>query len=86
MRMAEAISGRFVFDHTRQTAPQIADFLREQFLSLAIKPGTHLSRAELQEKFGVSQTPVRDALLKLEEEGLVNPAGQYRPSRPAAPP
>lgn len=68
---------RFVFDRTRQTAPQIADFLRDRILSLTLKPGTHLSRAELQEKFGVSQTPVRDALLKLEEEGLVTVFPQH---------
>lgn len=70
-------SGRFVFDRTRHTAPQIADFLREQILSLLLKPGTVLSRPELQEQFGVSQTPVRDALLKLEEEGLVTVFPQH---------
>ncbi|WP_051622423.1 GntR family transcriptional regulator [Acidocella facilis] len=67
----------FVFDRTRQAAPQIADFLREQILSLEIAPGTIMSRAELQVQFGVSQTPVRDALLKLEEEGLVTVYPQY---------
>nr|WP_295742582.1 GntR family transcriptional regulator [uncultured Acidocella sp.] len=67
----------FVFDRTRQAAPQIADFLREQILSLEIAPGTTMSRAELQVQFGVSQTPVRDALLKLEEEGLVTVYPQY---------
>ena len=68
---------RFVLDRTRQAAPQIAEFLRARILALEIAPGTLLSRAELQERFGVSQTPVRDALLKLEEQGLVAVYPQY---------
>jgi DNA-binding GntR family transcriptional regulator len=45
--------------------------LRQQIVGLDLVPGTVLSRSELQERFGVSSTPVRDALLRLEEEGLV---------------
>jgi DNA-binding GntR family transcriptional regulator len=73
VRMGE----RFVFDRTRLSAPQIADTLRERILSLELEPGTTLSRAELQKWFGVSQIPLRDALLKLEEEGLVMTYPQY---------
>ncbi|MGI6247569.1 MAG: GntR family transcriptional regulator [Pseudochelatococcus sp.] len=70
-------SERFVFDRTRQAAPQIADYLREKILSLELAPGLAMSRADLQKQFGLSQTPVRDALLKLEEEGLVTVFPQY---------
>ena len=59
-------------DRSRQAAPQIFDRLREAIVSLELVPGAVLSRAELAETFGVSQTPVRDALLKLGEEGLVD--------------
>lgn len=62
----------FRLDRSRQAAPQIEEALREKILSLALKPNTLLSRAALQAEFGVSQTPVRDALLKLEQEGLVH--------------
>ena len=55
----------------RQVAPQIADILRRRILSLELKPNSPLSRANLQDEFGVSQTPVRDALQELEREGLV---------------
>lgn len=41
-------------------------------LSLELAPGTVLSRADLASRFGVSQTPIRDALLRLGEEGLVD--------------
>lgn len=38
----------------------------------SVEPGTVLSRAELAAQFGLSQTPIRDALIKLGEEGLVD--------------
>ncbi|WP_010458492.1 GntR family transcriptional regulator [Acidovorax radicis] len=60
------------FDRTRQAAPQVFEWLREVILSLELAPGTPLSRAELAERFALSQTPVRDALIKLSEEGLVD--------------
>lgn len=50
---------------------QIHDMLRERIVSLELAPGQNLSRNELAEYYGVSQTPVRDAMLKLEEEGLL---------------
>lgn len=59
-------------DRSRQAAPQIADALRERILALDLPPGTVLARAELAERFGVSQTPVRDALTQLGTEGLVD--------------
>lgn len=58
-------------DRSRQVSPQIFETLRERILTLVLKPNELLSRAALQQEFGVSQTPVRDALLKLEQEGLV---------------
>lgn len=58
-------------DRSRQAAPQIHETLRERILSLQLAPNTVLSRQSLQAEFGVSQTPVRDALIKLEQENLV---------------
>lgn len=72
-----ATSGRIALDRTRQASPQIVEHLRERILALEIEPGTVLSRGALQKQFGLSQTPVRDALLKLEEEGLVTVYPQY---------
>lgn len=59
-------------DRSRHAAPQVFDRLREMILSLELAPGTVLSRSELAQRFGISQTPVRDALLRLGEEGLVD--------------
>ena len=59
-------------ERSRQAAPQVFEALRELILSLELEPGTVLPRAELAERFGLSQTPVRDALTRLGEEGLVD--------------
>lgn len=54
------------------------DHLRERIVALELPPGMLLSRAELATSFGVSQTPVRDALMRLEEEGLVDVFPQHK--------
>src|SRR5690554_1988711 len=61
-----------VLDRGRQAAPQLYELLRQKIISLELAPGTVLSRAELAVEFDVSQTPVREALLKLAEEKLVD--------------
>jgi DNA-binding GntR family transcriptional regulator len=63
---------RLRLDRSRHAAPQVFERLRELIVGLELAPGTVLSRAELAERFGISQTPVRDALMKLGEEGLVD--------------
>lgn len=62
----------FAIDRKRLAAQQIYDDLRDRILSLDLKPGTGLSRPALTEFYRVSQTPIRDAILKLEQEGLVD--------------
>ncbi|MES2980272.1 MAG: GntR family transcriptional regulator [Pseudomonadota bacterium] len=59
-------------DRTRQSAPQVFEALRESIISVQLAPGTVLQRAELAEHFGISQTPIRDALIRLGEEQLVD--------------
>jgi DNA-binding GntR family transcriptional regulator len=64
-------------DRTRLAAPQVLERLREAILALELVPGTVLARQALAEQFGVSQTPVREALLRLAEEGLVDVFPQH---------
>lgn len=45
--------------------------LRERIISLDLLPDTVLSRAAIAKEHGVSQSPVREAIQKLEQEGLV---------------
>jgi DNA-binding GntR family transcriptional regulator len=45
--------------------------LRAELLSLARRPGEAISEAEIALSYGVSRTPVREAILKLSDEGLL---------------
>lgn len=44
--------------------------LREGILGQVLPPGTRLAEEEIAERFGISRTPVREAILRLEAEGL----------------
>lgn len=52
--------------------------VRSRIVSLQLPPQTTLSRAELAEQFNVSQSPVREAILRLEQDGLVASYPQSR--------
>ncbi|RZL40673.1 MAG: GntR family transcriptional regulator [Rubrivivax sp.] len=67
----------FTLDPTRHAAPQVLEALRGAIISMELAPGIALDRAELAQRFGVSQTPVRDALIRLSEEGLVIVRAQH---------
>jgi len=60
------------FDRYRQSAHQVFEALRKLIISVELEPGAVLPRAELAEHYGLSQTPIRDALTRLAEEGLVD--------------
>lgn len=48
--------------------------LRDLITSGELYPGRRVTEIELAERFGVSRTPVRDALKRLESEGLLSSA------------
>ena len=50
----------------------VAEAIREKILSGNIKAGEPLRQAALAEELSVSRIPIREALLQLEAEGLVN--------------
>lgn len=52
-------------------AVQVADSLRGAILRNELKPGTRLVELEIAEQMGTSQTPVREALQRLEQDSLV---------------
>lgn len=58
----------------RRLAPgaQVYAVLREHIVKAHFLPGTALSEKRLAEELGVSRTPVREALIRLAEDGLVN--------------
>ncbi len=57
--------------------PQLHRLLRERIVRNDIEPGARLSEAEIAAAYAVSRQPVREAFIKLAEEGLV----EVRPQR-----
>lgn len=49
----------------------VYDALRKEILTLVAKPGDHLDEAQLEKRFGVSRTPIREALIRLQADRLV---------------
>ena len=54
-------------------------FLKEKILRLELRPGARIGALEISAQLGLSRTPVREALGRLEQETLVrhDPAGGY---------
>ncbi|WP_332683167.1 GntR family transcriptional regulator [Bosea sp. (in: a-proteobacteria)] len=84
--MSEAVTGRDAGGSRRERRPQrmaavpagrataaamVQDELRREILDMVLSPGAPLSEKELTSRFGMSRTPVREALIRLKEEGLV---------------
>ncbi|UMP04555.1 GntR family transcriptional regulator [Amycolatopsis sp. EV170708-02-1] len=63
--------GRVVPARRRGLADEVADRVRDAIFGGAYPPGAQLREVELSAALGVSRGPVREALLKLEREGLV---------------
>jgi len=82
--LAHALSASIIYQMNDLSHPlmraDIYAILRREILSCAIAPGAEIKDAEFAERFSVSRSPVRDALLRLEAEGLVliNPRKGYR--------
>ena len=49
----------------------VYDTVRALIVRTAMPPGSRITEAEIGERLGVSRTPVREALLRLADEGLV---------------
>lgn len=76
--MKMAASNPYTTARTGPIVPDVFADLRSRIISLELPPGSQLSRMELQARYAVSSTPVRDALLRLKEEGLVKIYPQSR--------
>lgn len=58
-------------DHGRLISVRVAAEIRRAVLEGAMPPGTRVGQEWLAAKFGASRIPVREALLQLQNEGLV---------------
>lgn len=57
---------------TALLAADVHRLLRTKIISLEVKPGARLVEDDISREIGVGRTPVREALLRLEGEGLVS--------------
>lgn len=65
------------FDNVPASTRSIYAVLRQDIVSLRLKPGARLSENELADRFGTSRAPVREALIRLVDDGLI----EVRPQR-----
>lgn len=49
----------------------VYELLRDEILTLSLPPGKPIDEVQLAERFGMSRTPIREALVRLAAEGLV---------------
>lgn len=59
---------------TRNASVVATEVIREAILDGRLPPGRRLKEEELAQELGISRTPVREALLMLQAEGLVDAA------------
>src|SRR3982075_989800 len=71
LRAIAAGSRRSGRPRTATAASRIYSDLRSELVSLQRRPGEAISEAQIALSFGVSRTPVREAILKLSDEGLL---------------
>lgn len=71
---AESKHGSITRIEARSTAGLIADQLRRAIMYGQLAPGAQLHEIELAERFGVSRGPLREALQRLVQEGLLTSA------------
>ncbi|AML53283.1 GntR family transcriptional regulator [Falsihalocynthiibacter arcticus] len=59
-------------DRSRPIGAQIYDIVRLNIIVESLKPSTPINETDLSHWFGVSRTPVREAYLRLIDEGLIH--------------
>ncbi|RZF23914.1 GntR family transcriptional regulator [Paraburkholderia sp. UYCP14C] len=70
--MAKAAEQEQPVDAIKETGTtRVYQTLRNEILTMKIAPGTHLDELGVGERFSVSRSPVREALVRLSAEGLV---------------
>ena len=56
----------------------VYESIRDAIINRSLPPGARLTETKLAEELNVSKTPVREALVKLREVGLIDPPGAAR--------
>ena len=80
MALESTLPDNVKIDRKRRIMPQVYDLLHEAIVSLWFKPGQPLKERAIYQQLQISRTPVREAFLRLSEEGFLTilpQAGTY---------
>lgn len=59
-------------ENTKETiAMRVVDALRDDIITMALKPGDVISESDIAGRYGVSRQPVREAFIRLAQQGLL---------------
>jgi len=59
-------------EHSKETiAMRVVDALRDDIITMALKPGDVISESDIAGRYGVSRQPVREAFIRLAQQGLL---------------
>lgn len=67
------VRGSRIIGQGARLRDQVYQQIREELQSEQLKPGQRLVELDLAGRYGVSRTPIREALLQLSREGLLAP-------------
>ncbi|MBS1039215.1 GntR family transcriptional regulator [Gluconobacter cerinus] len=67
----DSASSKLIARNSRRLTTHIYDILRQEIVSLARQPGSPINENQICTALNVSRTPVREAILKLKDEGLI---------------
>jgi len=62
---------KLTIDRQRSAPRQVYDILRNQIQSAELAPGTSINERYLTELLGISRTPIREAIKRLANDGLI---------------
>lgn len=71
------LRAEWTLEHGVPIGPQLYRILRERIISADLAPGSLISESEIAKGYALSRQPVREAFIKLAEDGLV----EIRPQR-----
>ncbi len=75
--MSQKWNKTWALDHALPIGPQLHKILRERIVRNDLSPGSKISESEVAKNYSISRQPVREAFIKLSEEGLI----EIRPQR-----
>ncbi len=75
MEMADGRPAESLKEHHQSLTQLVADRIRDAILAREFPPGARITEATLASRWGVSKTPVRESLLRLQYIGVMEPDG-----------